>query len=142
MAFGIGVEVGSGVTVGVGTGVAVGSGVTVGVGTGVAVGSGVTVGVGTGVAVGSGVTVGAAAGVAVGAEVVASVGTVGEGLLVGFEQAAVAILIVQIKSAGRINRRMKYLCFFIKGISVSLVLIIILYLILTGNTAREILMIF
>jgi len=133
--------VGAGVAVVVGTGVAVGSGVTVGVGIGVAVGSGVTVGVGIGVAVGSGVTVGVGTGVAVGAKVVTSVGTVGEGLFAGFEQPAVAILIVQIKSAGRSRRPAKYLYFFIKGISVSLVLIFLFYLIFSGNTTRESIMI-
>lgn len=133
VALGIGVAVGSGVTVGVGIGVAVGSGVTVGVGTGVAVGSGVTVGVGTGVAVGSGVAVGVGTVVAVGANVVASVG---EGLFAGCEHAAPIVLTMQIINAGRIRPDKKYLCIFIRVISVSLVWIVLFYLILEGNTIR------
>lgn len=141
----VGFLVGAGVAVTFGIGVAVGSGVAVGVGIGVAVGSGVTVGSGSGVAVGSGVTVGVGTGVAVGAGVIASVGpvvTVGsgeavavvEGLVAGCEQPTVTILIMQIKSVGRIRRCKMYLYFFIKGISVSLVLVILLYTMLKGNT--------
>jgi len=112
------------VAVGVGLGVAVGSGVTVGVGTGVAVGAGVIASVGTVVTVGSGEAV-----------------AVGEGPLAGCEQPTVTILIMQIKSAGRIRQCKMYLCFFIKGISVSLVSILLFYLILSGNTTRESIMI-
>ena len=136
---GAGVAVGSGVTVGVGTGVAVGSGVTVGVGIGVAVGSGVvvavgpSVGVGTGVAVGDGVTVSVGPAVAVGSgEAVAA----GIGASVGCEHAA-ATMLVKHTSVVRIRQGKKYLLFFIKEISVSLVLIILFYRIWGRNTTRE-----
>ena len=74
--------------------------------------------VGTVVAVGSGAVV-----------------TVQAGAFVGCEQPAATLHTVQI-SAGRIRHGRIYLRFFIKGISVSLVSIILLYTILAGNTTR------
>ena len=114
---------------------AVGSGVTVGVGTGVAVGSGVTVGVGTGVAVNSGVMVGVGSGVKVSAGTVETVGSgdvviVEMGAVFGCEQPAATLLTTQI-SVSRIRPDKKSLYFFIMGISVSVVLVIALYIILT-----------
>lgn len=125
---GTGVAEDSGVAVGVGTDVTVDSGVTVGVGIGVAVGAGVTVGVGIGVAVGFGVAVDSGDGVKASARPVVAVGsgvavTVESGALAGCEHAAVAILKKQI-SAKRIRLDKKYLCLFIKEISVSFVLVI------------------
>lgn len=119
---GTGVTVGFGVAVGIGVGVmvGVGSGVAVGVGSGVAVGSGVMVGVGTGVAVGSGVAVEAGMAVPVGpGEVVA----VEEGAFGGCEHPAIEKMIVIQRITGRIRPGKKILCFFIKGISISFVLI-------------------
>ena len=114
---------------------AVGTGVAVGVGAGVAVGSGVTVAVGATVAVGVGVKASVGAVVAV---VSGELVTVGEGLLVCWEQPAATILTKQIISAGRIRRCKICFCFFIKGISVSLVSIFLLYIMMSGNTIREI----
>ena len=87
---GLGVEVGSGVLVGVGCGVNVGSGV------GVGVGSGVLVGVGCGVDVGSEVGVGVGSGVLV---------SVGRGVNVGVETGiGVRIVVSGVRSVGARSR--------------------------------------
>lgn len=111
--------VGTGVGFFVGTGVEVGTGVAVDVGTGVVVGSGVATSVGVVVAVVSGVAVSGGSGVISSRELV-TVDAVG--LFAGCAHATTPRQRKQI-SAGRIRPVKKYLCFFIKGISVSLVLI-------------------